>query len=203
MQQNVLNYLENDLHYVEAVVQDLKSFLLGEGIYWSLSKVHPGDYYLPNGTLGGLLMRLHRLNTLRDVLPPEQRERLSEANDAADEQLDRWQVQAEAKAVREIKARIGSWLRYVEELEDRPKSHIPEYPTQAEGRTVLAQLIPFAGTAADTGVTSQLATADHLLRTLPSEYGFVWAEGFRPAYPENEFWWLYLTPLPEDEEDAE
>ncbi len=189
--------LEHDLLVVEATAIELKSYLLGESIYWALGKPRPGDYYLPRGTLGGLLMRLHRLETLRDQLPGEARERLHTASATVEEELERWRVQAEEKAIREIKTRISSWQRFIEELEGNPQRYAPEYPTQVEGRTALAFLIPFAGDAADTRLTGQVSAADSLLQTLPAVHTFVWADALRPAYPEGDFWWLYFKPLAE------
>lgn len=195
--------LEHDLLVVEATAIELKSYLLGESIYWALGKPRPGDYYLPRGTLGGLLMRLHRLETLRDQLPGEARERLHTASATVEEELERWRVQAEEKAIREIKTRISSWQRFIEELEGNPQRYAPEYPTQVEGRTALAFLIPFAGDAADEHMARQVGAADSLLQTLPAAHTFVWDDALRPAYPEDDFWWLYFKPLAEEPGEGE
>ena len=193
----VAEQLDHDLHVVEAITANLKTYLLGESIYCPLSKVRPAAHQLPQGTLGGLLSRLHRLRGMREHLTPEQRRTLEEAQAEADEQLKRWAVQAEQLAAREARARAGSWLRYVEELEAAPRTYAPEYPTQARTRTALALLLSFLGDAAG-DATNRMRAADELLKTLPAAHQFVWPEPFRAAYPEREFWWLYLKPLPEE-----
>lgn len=195
--------LEHDLLVVEATASGLKSYLLGESIYWALGKPRPGDYYLPQGTLGGLLMRLHRLKALRDDLSPEAQRRLHEAAATVDEELERWRVQAEEKAAREAKTRISTWRQFIEEMEQNPRRYVPEYPTQVEGRTALAFLIPLAGEVDKDGKERQVRAVDSLLQTLPAEHTFVWPDTLRPAYPENDFWWLYFKPLPEEMGEGE
>lgn len=193
--------LERDLLIVEATIRDLKDHLLGDSIYWELRRAAAGSYALPKGTLGGLLMRLHRLNALRAELSPAQVERLEAATATAEETLARWDIQAREMAARETSARLSLWRNYVTELADNPRRYTSEYPTQAEGRTALSMLLIFSGDAAREAV-GEVGAVDAILKALPAEEGFVWDEGLNAAYPQHEFWWLYLKPLPEDAEDA-
>lgn len=198
LQHSLTEIIDDDLHYVLATAADLKDFLLGDTIYWSLSNAGHADYYLPKGTLGGLMVRLHRLEGLEGELTPEQADQLHEARQTIEAEIKRWTVQAEVIALRESKVRIQTWLRYVEELEEHPHRNAPEYPTQARGRTALAFLIPYVEPDTRAGFVGQLATADHLLRSLPTKEEFVWSSGLRQVYSERDFWWLYLKPLPEE-----
>ncbi len=200
MAANRSDNLERDLLIVEATIRDLKDHLLGDSIYWELRRPSAGGYSLPKGTLGGLLMRLHRLNALRDDLTPAQAERLDTATTTAEETLHRWDVQAREMASRETSARLGLWQNYVAELADNPRRYTPEYATQAEGRTALSMLLTFSG---DSGreALAQIGSVDAMLKAVPAEEGFVWDDELSAAYPQHEFWWLYLRPLPEKTEE--
>lgn len=186
--------LERDLRIVEAIVSDLKPYLLGKGLYWSLSG-GTARFPFPKGTLGGLLIRLHQLDTVSDLLSPEQQERLNRATTEAKHQLKQWAVQAEEKAVREIKARLQSWSVYVEEIEKDPLRYDEEYPTQVQSRVILELLLDWAGRAVDgRGFINRLTSLDQRLSECTEESTFVWDETLAPAFPHDRFWWLYTRP---------
>jgi hypothetical protein len=187
--------LERDLLIVEASAADLKDNLLEDSIYWTLRAPRHSHQILPKGTLGGLLMRLHRLDALKDNLTPDQRERLHAAAATVREGLRTWAAQAEEMALREIKARLDSWTAYLQEAESDPDSYIAEYPTQAQGRVALDFLLEYAGDAVSGEIQGYVVTADNLLRSISVSSPFVWDETLIPAYPERRFWWLYVQPV--------
>ncbi len=199
MSHGIAASLERDLLVVEAMAADLKEYLLSSTLYWSLSKPRPGPL-LPKGTLGGLLLRLHRLTALEASLTPDQRQRLSDAAGLARQTLDRWAAQAEEKALREIKARLGAWQAYLEECEDNTPRYAPEYPTQAESRTAIDLLLGFAGKAVGARLAEQVRVADQRLSALVEPGGFVWDEAFALAFPPERFWWLYAQFAPPDDQ---
>jgi hypothetical protein len=186
--------LERDLLIVEASAADLKDNLLEDSIYWTL-RAPRGHHVLPKGTLGGLLMRLHRLDALEDDLTPQQRERLHAAATTVREELQTWAAQAEEMALREIKARLGAWSAYLEEVGGDPDRYIAEYPTQVQGRVALDFLLEYAGDAVSAGTRSAVTTADNLLRSIGVASPFVWDDALIPAYPKSRFWWLYVQPV--------
>ncbi len=193
--------LERDLQVVEAAAADLKAHLLGGTIYWTLNSQPTTTHLLPKGTLGGLLLRLHRLNALRDALDGGQEDRLYRAAQAVEENLAAWRTQAEEKAIREAKARLRAWVVYLEECEADPARYHGEYPTQVEGRTVLELLLGFATDAIE-DVRAPVEDADRLLRKISAPADFVWAPEMQAAFPPEPFWWLYVRPTvrpPEEE----
>lgn len=192
--------LERDLQIVEATAADLKAHLLGETIYWTLNSQPTTTFLLPKGTLGGLLLRLHRLNALRGRLESRQQERLQEAVERAEQALAAWRTQAEEKALREARARLRAWSTYLEECEADPARYQPEYPTQAEGRTALEFLFDFAEEVRE-GIRTPLENADHLLRRIATPAVFVWPPEVQAAYPPEAFWWLYVRPAPRPPEE--
>ena len=186
--------LERNLMVVEAIAADLKEYLLSDTLFWPLSRPRAGDYVLPKGTLGGLFLRLHRLNAFRDALSDEQQRRLNEATSRVEEELARWGVQAREKATREARSRADSWHAYAAEAADDPRRYRPEYPTQAEGRTALDLLLEFLGGAADEALVGRVASADRTLRAAAEGCDFVWDDWQAPAFPQDRFWWLYVEP---------
>jgi hypothetical protein len=187
--------LERDLKISGLIAADLKSYLLGDQLYWPLREPGPITYPFPKGTLGGLLFRLYCLEFSASNLTSSQYQQLLDAQSAAAEQLGRWAVQAEAKAEREIRARLSNWSSYLEDLADEPRRYGPEYPTQAEGRTIIELLLErFAGTSGECDIHAHLERLDRQLRNLVSAGVFVWDERLVSAFPQERFWWLYASP---------
>src|SRR5574341_724876 len=183
--------LERDLRIAELITAELKDNLLGEGIYWELAQRGPFQKPFPKGTLGGLLFRLHLLDTLGRSLTPEQWERARAIRDKATEQIQHWRVQAEQKAGREIASRVRTWSGFVEEAAGDPSRHRSEYPSQVENRVILEFLLNFAGSHIDDAARSALALADRRLGSVTVPDDFVWDAALRDAFPAERFPWLY------------
>jgi hypothetical protein len=185
--------LERELRFASIMAGDLKEYLLSDTLYWSLS--HPGPTSLPYplGTIGGLLLRLRRLEAASDQLSPDQYTRLEEAKNKSSDLLQAWPIQREAKAVREIKARLQTWSAFLDDLSADIQRFNSEYATQAEGRSVLALLFPVAGHAADgQGFGARLNGLDDRLHMLVGSGDFVWDPIFETGFPRAEFPWLYV-----------
>jgi hypothetical protein len=186
---------ENDLRFAEAMVADLKPYLLSDTLYWTLDQSGATGRPFPKGTLGGLLLRLHRLKALIAGLTPDQARRLELIQREADEQLDRWRVQTEQKALREMKARLGLWAAYLDECERdlSNENYRVEYPTQVVNRTILAFLADVVGRAIHgTSISTRIILLDQRLGNITSEGDFAWDEVLIPAFPRDAFWWLYV-----------
>ena len=199
MDSNRVADLPRDLEIVESMVADLKPYLLGGALYGVMSERGPGRQPYPPLTVGGLLLRLHRMGALRDQLSPDERSRLGEAQARADEELSRWRTQTEEKVGREVAARLHAWTEFLNECDRDYARYVIEYPTQVEARTIIALLLDFAGKALDErGLLARLQLADQLLREMAGECPFVWSDDLAPAYPQERFWWLYVCPQPEE-----
>lgn len=197
MDANTVLDLERDLQIVEATAAGLKDHLLGDALYWTLSARPGTGRLLPKGTLGGLLLRLRRLEMMRDLLSSEQDERYTRARGSAEHELGRWMAQAEEKALRELRARLHAWREYLEECEGSPRRCWDEYPMQAEGRTVVELLAEYLGSAAQSeDLQAAMVTVDRRLRELCAPGDFVWDPAMLSAFPRERFWWLYVHPRP-------
>jgi hypothetical protein len=185
--------LDRDLRFVSIMSGDLKDYLLSDVLYWSLSDPGPSSYPYPLGTVGGLLLRLRRLDAVHDQLSPDQYARLEEATTKTHEALDAWIVQCEQKVVREIKARLQTWSAFLDDLSADAQRFHSEYATQVEGRVILSMLFPMAGTGADgQGFMARLASLDERLRMVCGPGEFVWDPIFTSAFPRGEYPWLYV-----------
>jgi hypothetical protein len=184
--------LDRDLKIASLIVATLKAYLLSDQLYWSLDEIGPITYPFPKGTLGGLFLRLRRLESFKENLAPNQYQHLVTLQATMAQQLRQWTVQSENKAVLEIEARLQNWLAYLEDLVDNPRRYGPEYPTQVEGRTIIELLLDFAGDRQD--VRIRLDGFDQQLRGMVVEDTFVWNESLVSAFPPNLFWWLYVSP---------
>jgi hypothetical protein len=184
-----------DLLTIEAMASDLKAYLLGRALYWPLRSPHRAGRPLPPGTLGGIFLCIHRLRALEDQLEDDQRVIFHQAAAQIEEEMGRYPERAEEKMLREVKARLGGWDRYLEEVGAQPQRFEIEYPTQAEGRTVIALLIDALDeTGERRAFEQQIEQSDMRLRTILETHPFIWHDSLAGAFPEDRFWWLYGWP---------
>lgn len=195
--------LERDLRIVESMSSEIKRYVLGNSLYWSLSDIgRRGSYMLPKGTIGDMLLRIHHLSVLEGQLSVDQAYRLRKARENSDYLLNKWIVQSEEKILRETRARLNSWLAYLEEVDDNPKAYYDEYRMQSRGRTIISFLLEQAGGAVSgSGIYRLLGHADRRLRGLIVEHPFIWDARLQIAYPQQIYWWLYAMPDLEREPD--
>jgi hypothetical protein len=187
--------LERELRITSASAGDLKAYLLSDTLYWPLSDAGPASFPYPLGTIGGLLLRLRKLEAARDQLSPDQYARFQVTSDKARDALAAWIVQREQKAAREIKARLQTWSAFLDDLSADLSRFPSEYATQVEGRTIIMMLFPLAGKAADgKGYAARLDGLDGRLKAVTIGGEFVWDAIFAPGFPRNEHWWLYVQP---------
>lgn len=185
--------LDRDLRFVSIMAGDLKDYLLSDTLYWSLSDPGPAGHPYPLGTVGGLLLRLRKLDAVHGQLSPDQFMRLEQAATKTHDALDAWIVQREQKVAREIKARLQTWSAFLDDLSADAQRFRSEYATQVEGRVILSMLFPVAGKAADgQGFIARLNGLDERLRMVCGPGDFVWDPIFMSAFPRGEYSWLYV-----------
>ncbi len=113
-----LEKLEIDLEIAEAMASEMDEYLMSDVLFWPMQK---GEF--PRLTIGGYLMRQHRLNGLRELLNGEQRSRLNAAIDLFNQALVEKVVRFEERAHREIHARIRQWSEYLKEAGSKSLSN--------------------------------------------------------------------------------
>ncbi len=183
--------LDRDVHTVEAMAARLKPYVYENELYGMM----PGD--LPRLTIGGLLMRLHRLTALSDILSPKQQTILNTAQQQLDSIRKEWGVAYEAKLQREFPARLNTLGQFLGECHEHPRGCFDGYPSavekrviaqsiadEMEARNIVTPVIRAALTDFDNNLRSYVKPADH----------FVWDARLEPAYPRAQYWYLYVAP---------
>lgn len=179
----------SDLQALEAMAANLAPYLYGKELYGTLGP------NLPKLTVGGLLLRLYRLQGLESSLSHDQQKRLQAAAAAYEKTRAEWSVHYEGKLQQEIKARVNNLTAFLEDhAEDAGKARA-DHPTAATQRTILYHLRQEAERLNQW--TPDLAALEWKLdKRLRGVLGsgqshFIWAKSLEPLYPAEIFWWLY------------
>ena len=184
--------LKHDLGILEAMAAEMDSYLMSDVLFWRLGG------RMPMLTLGGYLMRQHRLLALPDLLDDEERVRLqttvSQFKDAITEKI----VRLEEKVHDELDARIRQWEAYLKELDEDEGRGKGSYSTAVEARVMIKELIDLMQQAPyrlRPRVPPLVNMLDVQLRRLwqPRDT-LVWATEWKPAYPRDTYWWLHGQP---------
>jgi hypothetical protein len=156
-------------------------------LYWNLAG------FPRLGTIGGLLLRLRRLEALD--LSTRQARRMKKIKVRVAQSLEKWKVQVEQKTTREVKTRLDEWSLFLSECEIAPGDCTPEYPMKVEHRTIIELLKPhIAPTFAEESLPKLLQRADQRLKVVSIRAQFVWDEWFKSSFSRQDFWWLYVLP---------
>jgi hypothetical protein len=179
--------LERDLRALSAMASHLTPYLYEDDVYGHLGPD------LPQLTLGGLLLRLHRLARLSPTLDAAQQNQVREARSAFEAARSQWKTHYERKLGRELRSRIDALNRFLDECAADLRGCAASYPTQAEKRAMIEHLRAEAD-ALDVLTDDQearLNRVDQKLKRLLSEGDFISDARLKDAYPRDVFWWLY------------
>lgn len=184
--------LKRDLDILTAMAAEMADYLDSDVLFWPMAT---GG--MPKLTLGGYLMRQHRLLALADTLNLDEQQQLSTAVAAFNSALEERIVRFEQKSHRELDARIRQWQEYLRDLErDRDVSRAG-YATAVEARAMTNALVnrlsqhPYE---LKEEIPKRVAMLDQQLRRIWEPGAFTWPEEWQPAYPISEYWWLYGLP---------
>ena len=189
--------LQKDLLILEEMVIEMEPYLMSESIHWTMAKRDK-----PKLTIGGCLMRQHRLTALRDRLEPEEQARLDVAIKQFNLTLVDQVVRFECRGHQELHIRLGEWTGYLRCLIKYKGTKIASagkarYGNEADTLVVISVLIDKLESPPyelDQRIPEELAALDRSLRSRWQPGKFVWTPVWEPAYPQDEYWWLYGTP---------
>lgn len=182
--------LQNDLADMAAMAEEMEGYLNSEVLYWPLGG-------RPMLTLGGYLMRQHRLLALADDLNDEQQETLNTAVSQFLAAIEGRIVRFETKANREIEARLRQWGEHLRDVKER-KSDASLYKSGVESRIALTVLMEKLATPPyklDPQLEQRLNMIDTGLRANWRSGDFILDEALQPAYERETFWYLYGKPV--------
>jgi hypothetical protein len=184
--------LLHDLLILDEMAVSMAAYLDSDVKIWTIPRVN-----MPKLTIGGYLMRQHRLLVLQDRLQPGDQARLLASVQKFDEALIERIVRFEFRAHRELHTRIGEWVNYLRDLGGRVASEANYYAGIIDTRVVIAGLIdqlqvrPYQ---LEQGVLEEVNALDRNLRVRLEDHEFIWDLAWKPAYPQEKFWWLYGCP---------
>lgn len=191
MDNDGIEKLIKDLNILEAMAAEMDDYLRSDVQFWPLQN---GD--LPRLTLGGYLMRQHRLSALVNLLADADKARLTAAMETFREALVEKIVRFETKAQDELDLRLRKWERFLRELGGEASSPA-YYATSVETRAMIAALITqlqIAPYQLPARTQERIAVMDRQLRGRFRSGEFVWPEAWKPAYTKDRYWWLYGLP---------
>ncbi len=181
---------EFQLRVLESASAELESYLLSPEIFWRMS----GPANLPNLTLGGLELARRALIGAIGKLDPAARRRAQELLDQIDRLHRQWRVAWERKAVGELKVRLNQWRAFIQDLAEQP-AESERYDQEVRTRVMAACLIEESVQQPEAGdMRSALEALDDRLRASFEAGQFIWDPALEPAYPAEDYWFLYGRP---------
>jgi hypothetical protein len=190
--------VDQDVREAEAMVKNFASYLKGRELYGSVSGGFFGFGQMPSLTVGALVMRLRRLNILKDQLTNEQWDRVNAAQHKYTDTRDEWRAHFDKKVLWEVDSRLNTIGQYFKDA-DGSIDQAATYKPEQLRRTIIEDL---RGVIADLNLTDDDLDAktrfvDSRLRGMAIEItDFLWDAALEPAYPQKDYWWLYRKPRP-------
>jgi hypothetical protein len=184
--------LDNDVRTLVAMVSGMVPYIYGTELFGAM----PPN--MPRLTVGGILMRLHRLGAIKDSLNGEQQAALREAQAGFEKTRAAWPVAYEGKAGQELDARLKALGSLLNECTDDRRRCMEVYPSEIEKRVMAEHL------AAELREQDALSAAqeagirgfDGAIRASVEKAPFIWDKRLEAAYPEDTYWYLYRIALP-------
>jgi len=188
--------IERDLIEAQKMAEGLSEYVRGTELYGHGGGGFFGSGESPALTVGALLLRLRRLNTLQDKLTPEQRRQLKTIQDGFEQVRSEWRLHYEGKLLKEANSRMDNIRTYLKEATDSPRTARANYPTEALRRTIVQEVLrEMHDLGLDSAeVETKRRDIDGGLRSVVKSAPFLWDALLQQAYPEQEFWWLYHMP---------
>lgn len=172
------------LKFLEDAVEEIESYLLSEDVI----RAQSGRQSLSIG-----LISFDR-RWLAKTLEGDQKDRLREAEGKLDEVAGKWRVAWERKVIAELQSRLNLWRGYLSDLEGRPGLG-SSYPQEVRNRAIAVDLKEAAGYQPEMkSLAASWEAIDARFRLNFEPGSFIWESNLEPAFPPEEFWFLYGRP---------
>ena len=184
--------LGQDVAVLSAMAEQMPQYLDSDILFWPAPR---GG--MPALTLGGYLLREHRLHALAGLLTAEQQMEVSGALTRFNQALADRVVRFEKKAHHELEARLRQWEEYLKDMDRGTFDRSSNYATAVETRAIIQALLNRLGMPpyrAEDRPEQHLAALDTRLRGRWQPGDFVWPAAWEPAYPREVYGWLYGSP---------
>ncbi len=189
------NYnIDRDLSEAKALAEHLIPYIYEDQIYGTIGGMF-GSGSMPSLTVGGLLLRLDRLHALESQMNAGQKAQLAAVDTQHENVRREWTVHYNNKLEAEASSRLKVIQQYLKDCKDDARNCAYNYPPEANRRTVveaLTRAIQHSSATAELDAT--LRSVDAGLRSFTQPSDFILPATLKPAYPQNEYWWLYVRP---------
>jgi len=196
--------LNRDLEEARAMAEGLDDYVQSEMLYGSVqgAGIFSADSSMPSLTIGGLLLRLHRLQKLEGQMSLEQKAILTVIQTEHDRVRNEWSVHYIQKVSNEADARLRGLEAFFAECDGDPEGCANAYWPEAQRRTILQEIVDALNKykMPDSDLDRSLKSHDAQLRRLTEPTDFIWDAKLQPVYPQEKYWWLYAEPTGETEE---
>ncbi len=179
-----------DLEIISSMVERLETYLRSDEVYGNQGMFIEG---LPAITLGGLLIRIRRLNALRELMGKSGQQELDSAIAEHDAIYNEWRVHYEEKLRAELDSRIKRIQQFIDETKDNPQLSTLSFEPEQMRRTIIQEILYMmqrSDMEAD-ATRNKLNDLDTELKQLVKEAEFRWSPVLKTLYSPDEFWWLY------------
>ncbi len=181
--------IDLDLKEVTAMVDAFVPYVYEDELYGRVTM------NLPRMTPGAVLLRLRRLNALRDRMSAAQLAALDSAAHHFEQASTEWGVAYGKKLMQEAEARLRDIQIYVTECRDDPRLAANAYLPEALRRTMIQEVL-LAMSDQGEALKLKVRQADSGLRRHTQPCPFLWDAVLQPIYPQDTYWWLYARPQP-------
>lgn len=194
--------IDRDLSEARKMADALDEYIRGSELYGGAGGGLFGSGDMPALTVGALVMRLRRLEALRDKLSPSQQAELAEAGKKHRRVQKEWTLHYEGKVLKEAASRLEAMRTFFQECKENPRLCRANYLPELLRRTIVQELLRVieAQRIDGSALTEKLHLADIGLRGVVEKAAFQWDGVLQPVYPADEFWWLYHAPPASDED---
>jgi hypothetical protein len=184
--------LRTDIGVLERMVAEIEEYLKSECTHWVM-----GDGELPRLTLGGYLMREHRLLFLCKDLPAVDQQRLQRVVTQFEKALEEQVVRFEKRAHQELHARLREWVSHLRSMTTYKTEQLANYVNVVDTRVVIEAMVDKLQTPPyqlERQVLEELEVLDQNLSNRWQEGEFIWPAVWQLVYPRKKYWWLYGHP---------
>lgn len=185
--------LQRDLMIMEAMIGHLDSYLASDATHWDMAVRD-----MPPMSLGGILMRRRRLTVRQELLDAPDQARLAAASAGFDATIKEHVVRFEQRADMELQARMREWTQYLSDLHSRAAANLEHYRSVVDTRVVISELAGKLGEypfRLAPHIANDITALDRHLSLVWISGHFVWPEVWKPAYPGDEYWYLFGHPI--------
>lgn len=181
---------KKDLKTLTMMTNRLESYVRGTEIYGNEGMFNSG---YPAVTIGGILLRIRRLNALREFVSKSKQVSLDASILQHENIYQQWRVHYETKILSESTSRLKQIEQFIEEYDGNPEASTIAFRPEQMRRTILQEITYMFQriNLQSDDFTKSLIKVDDKLETMVNAAVFQWHPTLETVYSSNEFWWLY------------